>query len=202
MVLLTQLPSFLHRDSVLVVAGAGLVSYSIGLLLALTISFAQLAHAVFKRTETHDPKYIVLLLLVVPALLVNVLVNHSSTVLSAFLTTFTVYWATLSASIVVYRLSPWHPLAKYPGPLICKVTKFWFAFLSLRGKQHIYYDELHAKYGDVVRVGTLKVAMPTRISTWLICNRRYVGPNELSILDSAAITPLMGPSGLAKGPCA
>lgn len=66
---------------------------------------------------------------------------------------FGLFWLTLASSILVYRLSPWHPLANYPGPLICKITKFHLAFLSLKGKQHIYYVKLHQKYGDVVRVG-------------------------------------------------
>jgi len=33
------------------------------------------------------------------------------------------------------------------------------------------------------------------------CLSNVTGPNELSIQDVAAIIPLMGPSGLAKGPC-
>ncbi|KAG5730825.1 Cytochrome P450 67, partial [Termitomyces sp. T112] len=88
------------------------------------------------------------------------------------------FWATLGASIVVYRLSPFHPLAKYPGPLLCRVSKMYMAFLSLGGKQHTYYLQLHEQYGDIVRVG----------------------PNELSICDAAAIAPMMGPQGLPKGP--
>lgn len=154
----------------------------------------------FKRTETHNPSHLVILLLGVPALLARVLVQHTS-VLSAFLTTFGIYWATLATSIVLYRLSPWHPLAKYPGPLVCKITKFWFAFLSLKGKQHTYYAELHAKYGDIVRVGTLKSAMHKGVS-WVADLQSRIGPNELSIQDVAAVVPLMGPSGLSKGPCA
>jgi len=96
----------------------------------------------------------------------------------AVLNVFGLFWSTLLTSILLYRLSPWHPLAKYPGPFICKLTKFYLAFLSLRGRQHIYYSQLHKKYGDVVRVG----------------------PNELSICNVNAVAPLMGPNGLEKGP--
>jgi hypothetical protein len=74
----------------------------------------------------------------------------------AALNVFGLFWSTLAISILVYRASPWHPLAKYPGPLICKLTKYHLAFLSLRGKQYLYYSQLHKKYGDVVRIGALK----------------------------------------------
>ncbi|KAG6808992.1 hypothetical protein H0H92_002067, partial [Tricholoma furcatifolium] len=137
-----------------------------------------LTHLIFKRTETHEPIHIGALLLGVPALLTPLVARHYTSSVYAVLVAFSIFWGTLGASIVAYRLSPWHPLARYPGPLICKVSKFWFAFLSLGGRQHTYYFKLHEQYGDVVRVG----------------------PNELSIRDVAAVTPMMGPQGLPKGP--
>ena len=73
--------------------------------------------------------------------------------ISAALNVFGLFWSTLIISILVYRAFPWHPLAKYPGPLICKLTKYHLAFLSLYGKQYLYYSQLHKKYGDVVRIG-------------------------------------------------
>ncbi|KAF9468211.1 cytochrome P450 [Collybia nuda] len=159
--LLTAITSLSYRDSVLSIIGTGL-----------------LVHWIFKRTETHEPIYLAILLLGIPTIMTGALISHSATFLTAVISTFSIFWTTLSTSIIVYRLSPWHPLAQYPGPMICKITKFWFAFLSLKGRQHIYYTELHAKYGDVVRVG----------------------PNELSFRTPAAVAPLMGPAGLAKGP--
>ncbi|KAF9054569.1 cytochrome P450 [Panaeolus papilionaceus] len=78
---------------------------------------------------------------------------------------------------VAYRLSPWHPLARYPGPLLCSITKFYFAFLALTGRQHIYYRRLHQKYGNIIRIG----------------------PNEVSICDANAIVGLLGNGGLPKG---
>lgn len=66
---------------------------------------------------------------------------------------FSLFWSTLVTSILVYRVSPWHPLARYPGPLLCKLTKLRHAFFALDGKQYFYYYDLHQKYGDVVRVG-------------------------------------------------
>jgi hypothetical protein len=79
---------------------------------------------------------------------------HVNSPISAALNVFGIFWSTLITSILVYRASPWHPLAKYPGPLICKLTEFYLAFLSLRGKKHLYYSQLHKKYG--VRIGAYK----------------------------------------------
>ncbi|KAF8896562.1 cytochrome P450 [Infundibulicybe gibba] len=139
-----------------------------------------LCHFYFKKTETHQPIHLIALLLGVPTGLTAFLSPRIHLPLTrVLLRVFPTYWTTILISIAAYRVSPWHPLSKYPGPVVCKVTKFWFAFISLGGKQHIYYSQLHSKYGDIVRVG----------------------PNELSICNATAVAPLMGPNGLAKGPC-
>jgi len=63
------------------------------------------------------------------------------------------YFGILAFLVVTYRISPIHPLAKYPGPLLSKVSKLWAIWALWRGKQHILYRELHELYGDIVRVG-------------------------------------------------
>ena len=83
------------------------------------------------------------------------------------------YFATLVGSIVAYRISPFHPLANYPGPFVAKISKLWMVcpfipassvcslwadgptqlFISSTGKPHEYYARLHEKYGDIVRIG-------------------------------------------------
>ncbi|KAI0043483.1 cytochrome P450 [Auriscalpium vulgare] len=80
----------------------------------------------------------------------------------------------LLQSTVVYCLLP---RSKYPGPAIGKVSKLWTSLIYSRGKAHLYYQRLHERYGDVIRVG----------------------PNELSFRDVAAIQSLMGSNGLPKG---
>lgn len=50
-------------------------------------------------------------------------------------------------------MSTFHPLAKYPGPTINKLSMLWMAYVTSDGKQHIYYKKLHDAYGDIVRVG-------------------------------------------------
>lgn len=68
---------------------------------------------------------------------------------------FPIYYAFMGASIVAYRLSPLHPLARHQGPIVAKVSAFWMAWIASCGKRHIYIEQLHKQYGDVVRIGEL-----------------------------------------------
>ncbi|KAK7032813.1 cytochrome P450 [Favolaschia claudopus] len=135
-------------------------------------------HLVFNRLEPRTILQFVCLLALVPLLLSRLLVPHTSGILNALVLTFAVYWISLVSSVVLYRVSPLHPLAKYSGPLLCKVSKIWFSAIAMKGKQHVYYLQLHERYGDVVRIG----------------------PNELSFRDVDAIFPMMGSRGMPKGP--
>ncbi|KAJ7364505.1 cytochrome P450 [Mycena albidolilacea] len=54
---------------------------------------------------------------------------------------------------IIYRISPWHKLANYPGPFLYKISALALVPLSLQGKRNIVFDQLHAQYGDFVRVG-------------------------------------------------
>jgi formate hydrogenlyase subunit 4 len=47
------------------------------------------------------------------------------------------YLLALSASITAYRLSPFHPLARYPGPLFARLSRFWALKVKSTGKQHL-----------------------------------------------------------------
>ncbi|KAH7913197.1 cytochrome P450 [Hygrophoropsis aurantiaca] len=135
-------------------------------------------HLIFNRYEPRSPLSHMALLVVAPGTLTPLLLPNSSSTTRALLSTYLLYYSTLLTSLFLYRLSPFHPLARYPGPLLCKVSKFWMAWVSSDGKQHQYYCKLHKKYGDVVRIG----------------------PNELSLRTVDAIQPLMGTTGLPKGP--
>jgi hypothetical protein len=86
------------------------------------------------------------------------------------LKTFTIYILTLTFSVIAYRLSPFHPLAKYPGPLLARISRFWWFYAALTGKHHLLAQKLHEKYGDVVRTG----------------------PNHLFIRDATAIPVILG----------
>ncbi|KAG6908777.1 hypothetical protein DXG01_003306 [Tephrocybe rancida] len=97
-------------------------------------------------------------------------------VLLAALVAWSSYVTSLTACTIAYRLSPFHPLAKYPGPFLCKVSKIYFAVVSFNGKQHEHYNDLHRLYGDIVRTG----------------------PNELSFCTPDVIAPMHGPRGMPK----
>lgn len=69
-------------------------------------------------------------------------------------------WAVQSAmttSIIAYCLSPWHPLARYPGPIIARISMIWTASTIVNGKAHTYRKELHDKYGPCVRTGKCRL---------------------------------------------
>ncbi|OBZ79546.1 hypothetical protein A0H81_01401 [Grifola frondosa] len=145
-------------------------------LLAVGVS-ALATHIIFKRYEpNHIPTHIFLLL--VPPSVLSILFPSNFSVSFALLVSFATYLSSLILSIVAYRLSPLHPLAQYPGPLLHKVSKLWMARITRTGKRHLYLQALHQHYGDIVRIG----------------------PNEVSICNVSAILPLMGTTGLPKGP--
>ncbi|KAF8954023.1 cytochrome P450 [Flammula alnicola] len=155
----------------------GFLSFSQSDTLFAVVGAAIVVHLIFKRTEIFEPVVALPIIFGVPAALTKLYLPHAASLTSAVLTVFGVFWSSLLTSIAIYRLSPWHPLAEYPGPILCKLSKFRLAFLGAEGKQHLYYRQLHEKYGNVVRVG----------------------PNELSICDVDVVGPLLGNLGLPKG---
>ncbi|KAI0822334.1 high nitrogen upregulated cytochrome P450 monooxygenase 2 [Trametes gibbosa] len=138
---------------------------------------ALVTHQILRYLETYSISA-QLLLVCVPPLIGFGLLGLTLPWLSAFCASIVVFYLTLLASVTLYRLSPFHPLARYPGPLACKLTKFWMAWIGLRGDQHLYMQALHERYGDVVRTG----------------------PNELSFRDPSLISAMLGQSGVPKGP--
>ncbi|GLB37110.1 putative cytochrome p450 [Lyophyllum shimeji] len=142
----------------------------------LTLLAAAAAHLVYRKLEPRRLLLHVILLLMAPLSLTPLLTPHFSSVVQAALAVWSIYLTSLVVCTVLYRLSPLHPLAKYPGPLICKVSKLWFGLVAYGGKQHIYYNELHRRYGDIVRIG----------------------PNELSFCTPDVIPSMMGAGGMPK----
>ncbi len=65
-----------------------------------------------------------------------------------------VYLLALGATTVLYRLSPWHPLAQYPGPILWKISSLFLTYISLTGRRHLIIDRLHERYGPFLRIGT------------------------------------------------
>jgi hypothetical protein len=70
---------------------------------------------------------------------------------------------------VVYNLF-FHPLRKFPGPLLQRASAIPWAVQLVSGVQALRTQQLHAKYGNVVRIG----------------------PNHLSFTDPAAWKDIYG----------
>ncbi|KYK54842.1 Cytochrome P450 family protein [Drechmeria coniospora] len=71
--------------------------------------------------------------------------------------------------LVVYRIF-FHPLAKYPGPLLAKVTDAYQLYHAYKGDRHLEFWRMHEKYGKIVRFG----------------------PNSLSFNSSQALKEIYG----------
>ena len=107
----------------------------------------------FRKHETYNISVHAAILFAPPILLT--LLTHSAhkMLLGALVGNFMTYLVSLVLSVLVYRVSPIHPLARYPGPIGCKISKFWLGIRSLSGFQHQYIRSMHERYGDVVRIG-------------------------------------------------
>ncbi|KAJ7227446.1 cytochrome P450 [Mycena pura] len=146
--------------------------------LATAMLLASLACYLFlKRYEPTDVPLLVGLL-VAPPLTVAFLQADLHDLFGALLRSCSYYYSGLLFCILTYRISPLHPLSKYPGPMMCKISKIWLTFVASRGKLHRYVKELHDKYGPVVRIG----------------------PNELSIIEVSLVPSILGVNGMPKGP--
>jgi len=65
------------------------------------------------------------------------------------------YITTIAFLTVAYRLSPFHPLARFPGPILYKVSTLRLGLLTASGHRSFAIRELHKRYGDFVRTGDL-----------------------------------------------
>ena len=83
------------------------------------------------------------------------------------------------ALLLAYRAF-FDALRGIPGPLICRLTSLWTYYHSYIGDECTRINELHQKYGPVVRIA----------------------PNEVSIADGAALAPIYSEKGgFMKAPC-
>ena len=117
----------------------------------------QLVHLIYNKYEFPPVNIFATFTLLVaipfaPAYLIYLSRLIQPTWLSILISYFSFY-TLLTTSIVIYRLSPIHPLDKYPGPKLARVSQLWAAFLAAGGKRHQYYKKLHDQYGPYVRVG-------------------------------------------------
>ncbi|TCD71818.1 hypothetical protein EIP91_003161 [Steccherinum ochraceum] len=142
----------------------------------LVVGAAVLVYLVYKNYEPASVPATLALQVALPGALVLVVQRHNSSVLLIIIGVYSTYYGILAICVLGYRLSPTHPLASFPGPVGCRVSKLWMAHKATYGNLHEYVRGLHAKYGDIVRVG----------------------PNELSVRHEDPISRIM--KDCPKGP--
>ncbi|THH05069.1 hypothetical protein EW146_g10002 [Bondarzewia mesenterica] len=127
---------------------------SLGMSLRLAAVLAGFVSWIFLNRRTVRGDYAVIFFLATfPALYFcfrRVIANH------AFFQTVkiaAIYFVSLTSSTLLYRLSPFHPLAAYPGPLVWRLSSMTLAAISYRGHRHLVLEDLHRKYGKFVRIG-------------------------------------------------
>ncbi|KLO12993.1 high nitrogen upregulated cytochrome P450 monooxygenase 2 [Schizopora paradoxa] len=145
---------------------------------AVILIWALATHLYFRKYTFAPPNVFCTLgyLLVCPALLSIPFIHSFHSPWLAVFASFLSSYSSLLAITILYRISPFHPLSKFPGPALARVSKFWALRNAASGKQHITFKSLHDTYGPVVRVG----------------------PNELSIVNVEAIPSIFG-DGMGKG---
>lgn len=66
----------------------------------------------------------------------------------------------LVVSVAIYRLY-FHPLSKYPGPLLWSVSRFPYAYNLATGALPHRILEIHEKYGPIVRLAPYELSFTT-----------------------------------------
>ncbi|KAL5489838.1 hypothetical protein ACEPAI_4670 [Sanghuangporus weigelae] len=156
------------------------IALSLNNSLLLDVSCALVVHKIYNKYEVEPANLLATLILLVgiPSLPCYFLLAHFDSGVLAGLLSYAAFYGTLASSIILYRLSPIHPLAKYPGPWYLKISKLFAMLHASSGKQYVFFRKLHDKYGSFVRVG----------------------PNEVSVADVEAIRPILGLDGMRRGP--
>lgn len=154
------LPALSYEESIIFVVTCAFVSrlYRIFLIILcknVYLLLVQLTHALYNRYEFDSVKVLphLLLLFVLPLLPGLFMAQHTASLLRAHIFSYLIFYTTLFTSIIVYRLSPLHPLSSYPGPVLARVSKIWGALHASKGKDHLLFKRMHDKYGPYVRTG-------------------------------------------------
>lgn len=61
-----------------------------------------------------------------PAVVSGVFKQDTLSILGPLLRTYAIFHTALVSSVVLFRLSPFHSLARYPGPILVKISKLYF----------------------------------------------------------------------------
>lgn len=144
------------NDSHLAVVFCGLVrSDSFSLLVCKygsLLNHPQTIHLMFNKLEHTTPlRYLLVVSGILP--LVPCYIFSASPAALSLNTSYLVSYTTLVVSVLCYRLSPLHPLWKYPGPILARCSKFYGIWQQYSGEMYLKVQAMHDRYGDVVRTG-------------------------------------------------
>ncbi|KAJ4476395.1 cytochrome P450 [Lentinula edodes] len=130
---------------------------------------ALVVHVIFNRVEPRNKTVWFLLLVCLPICLGLGLHSFYASLFVSVFKTLLIFIGSLLSSLIIYRLSPLHPLYGFPGPVLLRISRLASFKILFTGKQHEIYQQLHEKYGPYVRTG----------------------PNHLHISDAQAIPYIM-----------
>ncbi|KAF5334742.1 hypothetical protein D9758_016895 [Tetrapyrgos nigripes] len=142
-----------------------------------SIALGMANHLYWKRYERDDTKLKTVAISLLPQPAILVALAQRSFSLAPILTSYAAFFLILGTSIILYRISPFHPLAGVPGPFIARITKLWTYRITASGELARAMRKLHDEYGPVVRTG----------------------PNEVSFIDGDAVNAIYGTNGLPRG---
>jgi cytochrome P450 len=66
--------------------------------------------------------------------------------------------------IFIIRRVYFHPLSKYPGPFLAKLTDLYSTYHAWKGDRHLEFWRCHEKYGSIVRFGPNSLSFNTNIA--------------------------------------
>lgn len=75
------------------------------------------------------------------------------------------YWTWILGALVLYVLITTlrsgfrQDLRTIPGPFLARFTRLFLFFHAVKGNGHTLYQDLHRKYGRIVRVGPNKISV-------------------------------------------
>lgn len=84
-------------------------------------------------------------------------------------------------------------LNKYPGPTLASFTDWWRFYDVYKKRPEVTHQKLHAKHGDVVRLGpnTLSFANPKALKTIYGLNKGFVKVfREISLFRAKQLTDI------------
>ncbi|KAH8921381.1 cytochrome P450, partial [Atractiella rhizophila] len=64
-----------------------------------------------------------------------------------------IYLCAIYSALLLYRISPFHPLYCFPGPVAARMNMWWYLPMAVKGTEKWEMQKAHEKYGDWVRIG-------------------------------------------------